>query len=56
LSNYRYLLPISKENDLIYFSPSDIAPPEKLKTYLKTAADSFNHKKILQMIKKSLHR
>lgn len=44
LSNYKCLLPISNETDLIYFSPSDISSPEKLKEYVQTAIDGYYHK------------
>jgi RimJ/RimL family protein N-acetyltransferase len=44
LSNYKCLLPISNEKDLICFSPSDISSAEKLKEYVQTALDGYYHK------------
>ena len=50
LSNYKCLLPISNEKDLICFSPSDISSPEKLKAYVQTAVDGYYHKKTIPFL------
>lgn len=50
LSNYEYLIPISNEKDLIYFSPSDISTPEKLKAYVQTAVNGYYQKTIIPFI------
>ncbi|EDP69745.1 GCN5-related N-acetyltransferase [Flavobacteriales bacterium ALC-1] len=44
LSNYQYLEDIAQEKDLIFYSPSDISTPEKLRTYVQTAVDGYYHK------------
>ena len=50
LSNYEHLLPIAGENDLIFYSPSDISTPEKLRDYVQTAVDGYYHKTIIPFI------
>lgn len=50
LSNYEHLLHIAQEKDLIFYSPSDISTPEKLKAYVQTAVDGFYHKTIIPFI------
>ena len=50
LSNYKHLLTIVQEKDLIYYSPSDISSPEKLKAYVQTAVDKYYHKNALPFI------
>lgn len=50
LSNYKHLIPIAKEKDLVYYSPSDIATPESLKTYVQTAVDGYYHKTTIPFI------
>jgi len=37
ISNYKHLLDIASEKNLIYYSPSDISTPEALKDYVQTA-------------------
>jgi len=44
LGNYKHLLPISSEKDLIYYSPSDIATPETLRTYVRKAIEEYDNK------------
>ncbi|MFC4722034.1 GNAT family N-acetyltransferase [Geojedonia litorea] len=50
LSNYMHLLPIAQEKDLIYYSPSDISTPEKLKSYVQTAVDNYYNKTAIPFI------
>lgn len=50
LSNYEQLLTIAQEKDLIYYSPSDISTPEKLRDYVKVAVDGYYHKTIIPFI------
>ena len=47
LSNYEHLLEISQQDDLIYYSPSDISSPEKLRDYVSLAVDGYYHKTII---------
>ena len=47
LSNYQHLEAIAQEKDLIFYSPSDISTPEKLKAYVELAVDGFYHKTII---------
>ncbi|MBU2940497.1 GNAT family N-acetyltransferase [Lacinutrix sp. C3R15] len=44
LSNYKHLATIAEEKDLVYYSPSAISPPEKLKEYVQLAVDAYYHK------------
>lgn len=48
LSNYSHLETIAQEKDLIYYSPSDISTPEKLRNYVELAVDGYyqNHNSI----------
>lgn len=39
--NYKQLVSISKEMDLIYYSPSNISTPEDLKVYVVTAIKDY---------------
>lgn len=41
LTNYKHLITIANEKDLIFYSPSDISTPEKLKDYVAIAVDGF---------------
>lgn len=50
LTNYTELTAIAKEKDLIYYSPSNISTPEKLKDYVQTAINGFENKTILPFI------
>ena len=50
LSNYTKLLDISQEENLIYYSPSDISTPENLKNYVQTAVDGYYHKTTIPYI------
>ncbi|MTE25460.1 GNAT family N-acetyltransferase [Winogradskyella ouciana] len=44
LSNYKHLESIAQEKDLIFYSPSDISSPEKLRDYVQVAVDGYYHK------------
>jgi RimJ/RimL family protein N-acetyltransferase len=48
--NYYYLTNIAQEKDLIYFSPSDISSPEKLKLYVEVALEGFNNKTVMPFL------
>ncbi|RZN82896.1 MAG: N-acetyltransferase [Winogradskyella sp.] len=50
LSNYNNLEAIAQEKDLIYYSPSDISTPEKLRDYVQVAVDGYYHKTIIPFI------
>lgn len=50
LSNYKNLIPIAQEKDLVYYSPSDIATSESLKIYVQTAVDGYYHKTTIPFI------
>jgi len=50
LSNYKHLESIAQQKDLIYYSPSDISTPEKLRDYVQLAVDGFYHKTIIPFI------
>ncbi|MEZ4803017.1 MAG: GNAT family protein [Gelidibacter sp.] len=44
LSNYKHLLEIASQDNLLAYSPSDISTPETLKDYVQTAVDEYYHK------------
>jgi len=44
LSNYKHLLEIAKQPNLVQYSPSKIDTPEDLKNYVQTAVDAYYHK------------
>ncbi|WP_339756286.1 GNAT family protein [uncultured Winogradskyella sp.] len=50
LSNYKNLESIAKEEDLIFYSPSDISTPEKLRDYVQAAVDGYYHKTTIPFI------
>ena len=50
LSNSSNLEQIAQEKDLIFYSPSDISTPEKLRAYVQVAIDGFNAKTIIPFI------
>ncbi|WP_296384561.1 GNAT family protein [Winogradskyella sp.] len=50
LSNYSNLESITKEKDLILYSPSDISTPEKLRDYVQVAVDGYYHKTTIPFI------
>ncbi|MCT4630476.1 GNAT family protein, partial [Winogradskyella sp.] len=41
---------IAQEKDLIFYSPSDISTPEKLRDYVLLAVDGYYHKTIIPFI------
>ena len=50
LENYHHLIRIAEEKDLIYYSPSDISTPEKLKHYVDLALQGFKDKTVMPFI------
>ncbi len=50
LENYKHLNEIAQEKDLIYYSPSDISTPEKLKAYVQLAVNGYAEKTIIPFI------
>ena len=50
LSNYKHLVEIANQENLIQYSPSDISTPEKLKEYVQVAVDGYYHKTIIPFI------
>ncbi len=50
LSNYKHLETIAQQKDLIYYSPSDISTPEKLRNYVQLAVDGYYHKIVIPFI------
>ncbi len=50
LSNYEHLLSVANEDDLIFYSPSDISTPEKLRDYVQLAVDGYYHKTTIPFI------
>ncbi|MBC3846196.1 GNAT family N-acetyltransferase [Winogradskyella echinorum] len=50
LSNYAHLGQIAQEKDLIYYSPSDISDPEKLRAYVQIAIEGYDNKTTLPFI------
>ncbi len=50
LSNYKNLLEIASEKDLIQYSPSNISSPESLKEYVQKAVDGYYHKTTIPFI------
>jgi RimJ/RimL family protein N-acetyltransferase len=50
LSNYKHLVEIASQENLIQYSPSDISSPEKLKEYVQVAVDGYYLKTIIPFI------
>lgn len=50
LSNYEHVAAIAGEKDLIYYSPSAISTPEKLKAYVQQAVDCYYQKTAIPFI------
>ena len=50
LSNYKHLLDIAAQKDLVQYSPSRIETPEELKTFVQTAVDHYYHQKAIPFI------
>ena len=50
LSNYQHLETIAQEKNLIFYSPSDISTPEKLRDYVQVAVDGYQNKTTIPFI------
>ncbi|APY12527.1 GNAT family N-acetyltransferase [Seonamhaeicola sp. S2-3] len=50
MSNYKHLIEIAKEPNLVQYSPSKIDTPEALKDYVQTAVDNFYNKTAIPFI------
>jgi len=50
LNNYKHLIKIAQEKDLIYYSPSNISTLESLKAYVQTSVNGYNEKTVLPFI------
>lgn len=50
LSNYKNLIDVAGQDNLIQYSPNDISTPEKLKEYVQTAVDGYYHKTTIPFI------
>lgn len=44
LENYKHLMDICQQDNLVQYSPSKINTPEDLKVYVQTAVDGYYHK------------
>lgn len=49
-NNYLHLESIAQEKNLIYYSPSDISTPEKLRSYVQLAVNGYSDKSIIPFI------
>jgi len=50
LSNYKHLVDIAQQENLIQYSPNNISTPETLKKYVQDAVDGYYHKTIIPFI------
>jgi len=50
LSNYKHLIEIAAQDNLVQYSPSDIATPEDLKDYVENAVSGYYHKTTIPLI------
>lgn len=50
LSNYKNLLNIASQKDLVQYSPSRIETPDELKAYVQTAVDHYYHRTAIPFI------
>lgn len=50
LSNYKHVLEIAQQKDLIKYSPSRIETPEEFKAYVETAVDHYYNKKAIPFL------
>jgi RimJ/RimL family protein N-acetyltransferase len=50
LSNYKHLLDIAQQENLVQYSPSKIDTPQDLKDYVQTAVDGYYHKTAMPFI------
>ncbi|WP_299779339.1 GNAT family protein [uncultured Formosa sp.] len=44
LSNYKHVMAIASQQNLVQYSPSHISTPEALRHYVQTAVDGYYHK------------
>lgn len=56
LSNYKHLLNIASQKDLVQYSPSRIETPEELKTFVQTAVDHYYHRVAIPFIVYDKHK
>ena len=56
LSNYKHLLDIASQKDLVQYSPSRIETPEDLKDYVQSAVDQYYHKMAIPFIVYDKHK
>lgn len=50
LSNYKHLIPIAQQDNLVQYSPIKIDTPEDLKAYVQDAVDGFYQKTAIPFI------
>lgn len=50
LSNYKHLLAIAQEPNLVQYSPCKIDTPDDLKSYVQTAVDGYYHNTVIPFI------
>ncbi|MDO7172604.1 GNAT family N-acetyltransferase [Mariniflexile sp. AS56] len=50
LDNYKHLLEVAKQPDLVFYSPSKIDTPNDLKTYVENAVDRYKRKTAIPFI------
>ena len=50
LSNYKRLIEIAQQENLVQYSPSEISTPETLRAYVQTAVDGYYHKTTIPFI------
>ncbi len=50
LSNYKHLLDIASQKDLVQYSPSRIETPDDLKAFVQTAVDHYYHRTAIPFI------
>ena len=50
LSNYKHLIDIAQQDNLIQYSPNDISTPERLKDYVQVAVDGYYHKTTIPFV------
>lgn len=50
LDNHHHLIKIALEDNLIYYSPSDISTPEKLRNYVEVALEGVQNKTVIPFL------
>ena len=50
LSNYKHVMAIAQEPNLVQYSPSKIDTPEDLKVYVQTAVNGYYHNTVLPFL------